>query len=377
MRRGVLLLATLVSLMAGGGASFAQTVPAWPADAARVDLIERASRSILHVKGVMEQIERPDPMATMTEAQRQRLLKRDPNFFDRIKQRPVREAPRSEGSAFVFDSTGGLALTTAHVVRDVKTLTVVTADGKELPATVVGSDLETGIAVIRYTGATLPALPLASRTPRAGETALLVGRVIPLNAPVASQGMVMGMSSVDNYLRDGAPTLVDFVALDNLLAQGGMGGGPAITMRGDVFAIASIIFGRGYGQEAMTLAVPLADLRETIATLVRDGKMVRGFIGLNYDCSNGACVVQAAASGMPAAVAGMQPGDILKSVDGKPVTSWSALRRHVAMRPVGSVIKLGVERGGKPVTADVKSIPTPELPDGPDILPGPAAEEPF
>ncbi len=361
-----LFRAVALILTALTGQVRAQTAPlANPADAARVDLIERVSRSTVHVKGERDVPPRPDPYARIDEKERERLLKRDPKFFERLGGTPPpREPMREQGSGFVYDGAKGYVLTAAHIVRYSDRLSIVTPAGQELPAKLVGADPETGIAVLHYEGVSLPALPLATRTPRAGETALIVGKVIPMNSVFASQGMVMGTAGQGEGNAEGFPNLVDFVAFDNLLPNGGMGGGPAVNMKGEAVAIVSAIFGaQGYGRTSGALGVPLGELRPTIDALIRDGKVKRSFIGLSYDCRDAVCSVRAVYKDQPAAKAGLQPGDILKTVDGAPITTWVGLRRYIAGKPAGSRVKLGFERGGVQQSVDVTLV---VAPDGPN-----------
>ena len=358
MGAAALILSALAAQVSAQSAPFAN-----PADAARVDLIERASRSIVHVKAEQDSPSY-DPYARMSDKERERVLKRDPKFFERLGSTPPKpRLMQEQGSGFVFDSAKGYVLTAAHIVRFSQRLSIVTPAGQEFPATLVGTDAETGLAVLRFEGATFPALPLATRQPRSGETAIIVGKMIPMSSVFASQGMVMGMAGHGEGSGEGFPSLTDYLAFDNLLPSGGMGGGPALNMKGEVVAVIAAIFGaQGYGQTAGTMGVPLADLRPVIDALVRDGKVKRSYIGLSYDCGNGKCSVFAVAKDMPAAKAGLQPGDILKTVDGAPVTTWVGLRRQIASKPLGARVKFVVERGGQMVTADVSLIEQPDEP---------------
>jgi S1-C subfamily serine protease len=291
----------------------------------------------------------------MSEKERERLLKRDAKFFERLGSTPPpREPMREEGSGFVYDGAKGYVLTAAHLVRYSDRLSIVTPTGQELPAKLVGVDPETGIAVLHYEGASLSALPLATRNPRTGETALIVGKMIPMNAIFASQGMVMGTGGQGEENLGDFPSLIDYLVLDNLLPNGGMGGGPAVNMKGEAVAIVSAILGgQGYGQTSGTMGVPLAELRPTIDALIRDGKVERSSIGLAYDCRDKICSVSAVKTDQPAAKAGFQPGDILKTVDGAAITTWVGLRRYIAAKPPGSRVKFEFERAGVRQSTDV------------------------
>jgi serine protease Do len=336
--------------------------PTAVSDSTRADLIERVARSIIHVRGVRPAEQGFDPYAGLTTKERERRIKQNPLLSQVLMGKP--QPIRTEGSAFIFDSARGLAITASHIVAGSTSLSAVLPDGEEKPLEIVGIDTGTGIAVLRVKGMTLPALPFAAKRPRVGETALIVGRMIPFNATMASQGMVMGDANFEWGGSSGLPVLSDFFALDNLLPNGGMGGGPAVNMKGEVIGLVSAIYGaRGYGQESLTLALRVGELQSTVAALIANGKIRRGMLGLAATCVDRVCTLAFLLSGGPAAAAGLKAGDQLLTLDGAPVTSELILQRRIAAAPVGTAFTLSVKSAGAVKSVTVTSSAKDNTPD--------------
>jgi S1-C subfamily serine protease len=336
--------------------------PTAVSDSTRADLIERVARSIIHVRGVRPAEPGFDPYTGLTTKERERRIKQNPLLSQVLMGKP--QPIRTEGSAFIFDSARGLAITASHIVAGSTSLSAVLPDGQERPLEIVGIDAGTGIAVLRVEGMTLPALPFAAKRPRAGETALIVGRMIPFNATMASQGMVMGDANFEWGGSSGLPVLSDFFALDNLLPNGGMGGGPAVNMKGEVIGLVSAIYGaRGYGQESLTLALRVGELQSTVTALIANGKIRRGMLGLATNCVDRVCTLAFVLSGGPAAAAGLKAGDQLLTLDGAPVTSELILQRRIAAAPVGTAFTLSVKSADAVKSVTVTSIAKDDTPD--------------
>jgi S1-C subfamily serine protease len=336
--------------------------PTAAADTLRADLIDRVSRSIIHVKGVRAAEPAFNPFTGMPERDRAKMLKRDPSLLSRM-ERDQQEPARQEGSAFIFDAERGLALTASHIVAGSVKLTAILPDGRERPLELVGLDDDTGIAVLRVKDAGLPALPFATRRPRTGDTALVVGKMIPFGTILASQGMVMGDTFIGEASNSQLPPLATFFALDNLLPNGGMGGGPSVNMKGEVTGLVSAIYGaRGFGQDAVTMAMRVPELRPIIDQLVKEGSVKRSFIGISTQCDEGGCPIIQVERGSPAEVAGLKVADRIITVNGKVPGSDSGLRRIVALAPIGSELALSVSSGGPAKAVVVTTIGRPTTP---------------
>ncbi len=373
-----------LALVAGLGIDPGQAAetasPVALADAARADLIARVSQSIIHVKGVRAAASRAaelfNPFTGASERERAKMLKRDPGLFSRIENAPL-EPEREEGSAFMFDSVRGLAVTAAHIVSRSTTLTAILPDGRERPLELVGLDEETGLAVVKLKDATLPALSFASKRPRAGETALIVGKMIPFNAILASQGMVMGDANFGETGMGMMPPLADYFALDNLLPNGGLGGGPAVNMKGEVIGLVSAVFGLGgIGQGAVTVALRVGELKPTLDELIAKGAVRRSFIGVNTRMIGGALTIFSVTKGSPAEISGIKAGDRLISVNGQMVANEIVLHRLIATTPIGKDLSLQLTSEGVAKTVIVTTAERPARTKADDSGPARAFEAP-
>lgn len=308
-------------------------------DRQRVELIERVARSVVHIK-----VEHEDP-AVVNKA-------RDPQsrgkarfdveqLFDTLKGKPKPE----EGSGFVIDSARGLVLTAAHIVDDAKAITVTLPGGATAGAHVAGIDEDGGIALLRV-AAQLPALGLSDREPRAGETAIVIGWMIPLKSVMPVEGMVMGEApGLDDSPT--APPFATYVALDAVIPNGGFGGSPVVDKSGKVTGIVSAIYGRTYGPGALTMMIPAAAILGDVAQLAASGRVSRGAIGITVDCAEGHCTVGTVEPGSAAESAGLRSGDSLIAVDGARMASVAQVQRAVGRKPIGSSVALTVYRDGR------------------------------
>ena len=308
-------------------------------DRQRVELIERVSRSVVHIKVEHE----PPAVVNTADTQPRGKARFDvERFFDTLKGKPKPE----EGSGFVIDSARGLVLTAAHIVDDAKAITVtLPGGGATAAAHVVGIDEDGGIALLRV-AAQLPALSLSGREPKAGETAVVVGWMIPLKSVMPVEGMVMGEApGLDDSPT--APPFATYVALDAVIPNGGFGGSPVVDQSGQVTGIVSAIYGRTYGPGALTMMIPAATILEDIAQLAASGRVRRGAIGITVDCADGHCTVSTVEPGSAAEAAGLRSGDSLIAVDGAKMSSVAQVQRAVGRKPIGSSVALTVYRNGR------------------------------
>lgn len=263
---------------------------------------------------------------------------------------PLPPTPRADagqmGSGFVVDAARGLILTADHIIGAGREPKVKFADGRLLSAKLAGRDPAMGLALLRVEAQGLTALPLAARPPEAGEASVLIGRLLPLDTTVATSGMVGGRIPAEGEAGNLA-WLADNWMIDNLLPGGGMGGGPVLNAQGEVMGIATAIWGRdGYGQGAATIMIALDAARPAIAALADNGMVERSHIGISLDCVNEDCRIDVIFPDSPAAASGLQVGDAIKAIDGRPFATVNAITRYIAARPVGSTIGMDIERGG-------------------------------
>lgn len=268
-RPALLLAGALLAAIALGSSASAQGVAAEDRD--RVELIDRVAKSVVHVR-----VEQETPAVVGTPASTDRELEA---LLDKYAGRRARKP--EEGSGFVIDSARRLVLTAAHIVDNAKSITVGLPGGGTDPAQVVGIDPEGGIALLRA-ATELPALALADREPKPGETALIVGWMIPLKSVMPVEGMVMGAApAVDDS--PAAPPFARYVALDAVIPNGGFGGSPVLDQSGKVIGMVSAIYGRDYGPGSLTMMIPTAAMAHHVSQLAAAGKVTRSGIGITVD----------------------------------------------------------------------------------------------
>ncbi|MFO1299722.1 MAG: DegQ family serine endoprotease [Burkholderiaceae bacterium] len=286
----------------------------------------------------------------------------DPNdpfyeFFKRF-QGPngggTREMPvRGEGSGFIVDPDG-VILTNAHVVRDAKEVTVKLIDRREFRAKVLGSDPKTDVAVLKIDAKNLPVVPLGSaRDLKVGEWVLAIGSPFGFeNSVTAGVVSAKGRSLPD----DG---FVPFIQTD-VAVNPGNSGGPLFNTRGEVVGINSQIFSRTGGYQGLSFAIPI-----DVATHVRDqiaatGKVSHARLGVSIqevnqtladsfklDKPEGALVANVEKGG-PADKAGLQPGDVIRKVNGTPIVASGDLPALIGQAMPGEKVTLEIWRQGKP-----------------------------
>ncbi len=272
-------------------------------------------------------------------------------FGNRIPIQP--EAPEAGLGSGVIISTDGYIVTNNHVVDGAKEVTVTLADGRELPARVVGRDPQTDVAVIKVSAKDLPAITFApSQDVQVGDRVLAIGNPFGIGETVTT-----GIVSATSRRAGLGLKYEDFIQTDAAINPGNSGGA-LVDVQGRLVGINTAILSRSGGFQGVGLAVP-SDLVGNVAqTLVTNGKVVRGFIGIGIQDltpgladsfglkSQGGALVSDVQPDSPGAKAGIRSGDVITALDGKPVTSASHLSLSVGETPPGTKLTLDVLRGG-------------------------------
>ena len=274
-----------------------------------------------------------------------------------------RRAPREhlvtgQGSGF-FISTDGYAVTNNHVVDKAETVEVTADDGKTYTAKVIGTDPRTDIALIKVDGRSdFPYVRLADKAPRVGDWVLAVGNPFGLGGTVTA-----GIVSASG--RDiGAGPYDDFVQIDAPVNKGNSGG-PTFDVDGNVIGVNTAIFSPSGGSVGIAFAIPAPTVKSVVAQLKDNGKVTRGWIGvqiqpvtaeiadnLGLKSPQGALVAEPQANG-PATKAGVMPGDVITAVNGNPVKDARDLARQIGSMAPGSTAKLTVWRKGEEKTFSI------------------------
>ncbi len=286
----------------------------------------------------------------------------DDPFFRRFFGTPPGGAPRerefrSAGSGVIVDARGGYIVTNAHVVENASEITVTLVDDRELKAEVVGTDKGSDVAVIKVTDAALPTdISLAdSSALRVGDYVVAIGNPFGLQHTVTS-GIVsaLGRSGINPEGYE------NFVQTDAAINPGNSGGA-LVNLRGELVGINTAILSQSGGNMGIGFAIPSNMVKQVMQQLIEFGEVKRGVLGVTIlsltaefrkslglaDDVQGALVSQVA-EGSAAARAGIEAGDVVTSVDGKPVKGASELRNLIGMARIGEQVRLGVLREGKP-----------------------------
>ena len=277
-----------------------------------------------------------------------------PMFRQFFGQRQFETPPQAGLGSGVVISTDGYIVTNNHVIQGADEVLVSFDDGRELSAKVVGRDPQTDIAVIKVDADDLPAVTFAdSDRLEVGDRVLAIGNPFGIGETVTS-----GIVSAKGRRAGIGLEYEDFVQTDAAINPGNSGGA-LVDVQGRLIGINTAILSRSGGFQGVGLAVPANLVSQVADSLVKNGKVVRGYLGvqtqdltaalaetLDLPSRQGALVAHIE-PGTPAAKAGLKNGDVIVSLDGTPVEDSHRLSFAVGARPPGSKLELEVIRDGK------------------------------
>jgi serine protease Do len=304
-------------------------------------------------------------------------LDEDDPFFQFFRQFGMPNGPRGhqrgggngaptmmgEGSGFIV-SPDGIILTNAHVVRDADEVTVKLQDRREYRAKVLGSDPKTDVAVLKIDAKNLPIVKIGDPNgSKVGQWVVAIGSPYGFDNTVTS-GIISAKSRSlpnENY--------TPFIQTD-VPVNPGNSGGPLFNLQGEVIGINSMIYSQTGGFQGLSFAIPINEAIKVKDALVKTGHVDRGRLGvtvqgMNQTLANSfgmktpqGALVSSVEPGGPAAKAGLQPGDVIVSLNGTPVADSTALPSQVAGLAPGSQAKMQVwrDKGTKDLTVTIGAL---------------------
>jgi serine protease Do len=269
----------------------------------------------------------------------------------------------ARGSGFLIDADGTV-VTNNHVVKGATSVTVTLDDGSTLPAKVIGRDARSDLAVLKVSAHhKLPFINLGdSDAAQPGAWVIAVGNPFGLGGTVtagivSARGRDIGEGPYDSFIQIDAPI------------NQGNSGGPLFTQDGKVVGVNSAIISPSGGSVGIGFAIPSNTVKSVVALLEKSGHVTRGYIGVEAQGVNqamadalhlpaassddrGALVASVEQDG-PAAHAGLEPGDVITSVNGEHVGNARELAIDVSQTAPGNKATVSILRNGKPQTIEV------------------------
>lgn len=271
-------------------------------------------------------------------------------------------AIRTLGSGVIMNDNGYI-LTNKHVVNNADQIIVALQDGRVFEALLVGSDSLTDLAVLKINAGNLPVIPInPRRTPHVGDVVMAIGN--PYNL---GQTVTQGIISATGRIGLSPSGRQNFLQTDASINQGNSGGA-LVNSLGELMGINTLSFDQsndGATPEGIGFAIPTALATKVMGKLIRDGRVIRGYIGISgrevsplhgpnsgLDHIQGIVVNEVTANG-PAANAGMQVSDVIVNVNNKPAISAIETMDQVAEVRPGTVIPVEIMRNGQKLTLQV------------------------
>lgn len=303
---------------------------------------------------------------------RENPLLQDPFFRRFYKRRPQQQKQQqnSLGSGVIIDSQRGFVLTNNHVIDKADKIMVTLSDGRQLNATLLGTDPEADVAVIQILAENLAELPIANSDElRVGDFVVAIGNPFGLGQTVTS-----GIVSALGRTGLGIEGYEDFIQTDASINPGNSGGA-LVNLRGEFVGMNTAILAPNGGNVGIGFAIPSNMVITLKDALVKHGEVKRGLLGVvtqdltpelinAFDLkSQHGAIVSKVEGNSAAESAGIEPGDIIVSLNDQKVKGSSQIRNIVGLLQIGDKVQIGLVRAGKKksITAMIGKPKRPEV----------------
>ena len=282
-------------------------------------------------------------------------------------QSPNERRKESSLGSGVIVSTEGYILTNHHVVEQADEIEIALSDGRRAPARVVGADPETDLAVLKSELKDVPSIAFGTADGlKVGDVVLAIG-----NPFGVGQTVTMGIVSALGRTHLGINTFENFIQTDAAINPGNSGGA-LVDASGNLIGINTAIYSRSGGSQGIGFAIPESVAKQVLQQIVSNGTVTRGWIGVEAQDlskeladsfglkSSSGALIAGVLRGGPAEKSGVKPGDILKEVEGKPVTDVAGMLNLVAALEPGASATLSLLRNQNPLTVQVRVAKRPQ-----------------
>ncbi|GAA4647809.1 Do family serine endopeptidase AlgW [Kistimonas scapharcae] len=309
------------------------------------DAVERAAPSVVNIF-TTRAIRRPP-------AELDNPLLHDAYSYNRV---PRRQRIQSSLGSGVIVRPEGYILTNNHVIAGADDIIIALQDGRETHATIIGTDPETDLAVLKIQLDNLPSITWTdSQTIRTGDVALAIGNPFGLGQTV-SMGII---SATQRNLR--LSTYENFIQTDAAINIGNSGGA-LVNARGELVGISTALLTSDGGSEGLGFAIPSNLANLVLTSIIEEGRVVRGWLGIEsqaltpelasaFGLSHGnGILISGIYDNSPASEAGLQRGDVIISINNMDANDGKQIMNQVANLHPGSEVPITVLRGGKTVS---------------------------
>ncbi|MCV6588237.1 MAG: Do family serine endopeptidase [Marinobacterium sp.] len=316
------------------------------------DAVDRAAPAVVNIytRTLVPQAEHP--------------LYNDPffrKFFDGNSEDPNQARIESSLGSGVILTTEGYIVTNNHVIEGADSIIVALTDGREAVATVVGTDPDTDLAVLKISLDRLPSITLNrdSQQLRVGDVVLAIG-----NPFGVGQTVTMGIVSATQRNSLGLSTYEDFIQTDAAINPGNSGGA-LVDAFGQLIGINTAIFSKSGGSQGIGFAIPSKLALDVMRDLIRHGRVIRGWLGIEIQPMTPqlsqslglnnlqGLLVAGLYRNSPAHIAGLQPGDIIIAINGAPITNTQLSKNQIARYMPGDQVQVDLLRNGRRLSLNV------------------------